>query len=107
MVKAARIASPNPNETEQDTNTRELRGSELLEEYKNARVFLNIDKEAKYQKDIRIAKTILLPLLCDDDQVLFDEYLSPKGVWVYLKSKYSKPSKIAAAIYIRQLYKFT
>jgi hypothetical protein len=85
---------------------RKLRGSELLEKYKNARVFLNIDKEAKYRKDIRIAKTILLPLLCDNDQALFNEYLSPKGVWVYLKSKYSKPSKIAAAIYTRQLHEF-
>jgi hypothetical protein len=45
-----------------------------------SRVFLNIDKKAKYQKDAGTVKFYLLQGLNDDDQALLDEYDTPKAL---------------------------
>jgi len=71
------------------------------------RIFLNIEKKEKYLKDTGTVKFYLLRGLDDNDQALLDEYETPKELWVYLQTKYDKPSKIAAAKYTRDLNNFT
>ena len=56
---------------------------------KPPRVFLNIEKKAKFQKDTGTVKFYLLQGLDDDDQALMDEYKTPKTLWEYLKVKYA------------------
>lgn len=74
---------------------------------KPSRVFLNIERKAKFQKDTGTVKFYLLQGLDDDDQALMDEYKTPKALWEYLKAKYAQPSKLAAAKYTKELYDFS
>ncbi len=63
---------------------------------------MNVEKKTKYLKDAGTIKVLLLKGLDNDDQALLDEYETPAELWKYLKSKYSKPSKLAAAQYTRK-----
>jgi hypothetical protein len=71
------------------------------------RIFLNIAKKAKFQKDTGTVKFYLLQGLDDDDQALMDEYKTPKALWEYLRIKYAQPSKLAAARYTKELHDFS
>ena len=71
------------------------------------RIFLNVEKKAKFQKDTGIVKFYLLQGLDDDDQALMDEYKTPKALWEYLRVKYAQPSKLAAARYTKELHDFS
>jgi len=68
-----------------------------------ARVYLNIDRRKQYEKDCGTAYTVMFQLLSNEDQALADEYKTVQEFWSHLKSKFDKPSKIAAAKYQRNL----
>jgi hypothetical protein len=118
LLEYARVAVPSTKDAENNQDLEELTGylgrlsispdsTIASTPAEGSRVFLNIDKKAKYQKDAGTVKFYLLQGLNDDDQALLDEYDTPKALWEYLKSKYTQPSKLAAAKYTKELHDFT
>lgn len=104
----AAVATPDSKIAEVDSNLEEITLSLRQLSLKNSagtlpanepprRIFLNIEKKRKYLKDQGTLSFTLLQALNDDDQALLDEYQAPRELWTYLKSKYCKHSKIAAA----------
>lgn len=71
-----------------------------------SKVFLNINKKTKYQKNIRIIKFYLLQKLNNNDQVFLNEYNIPKTLQEYLKNKYNQLNKFTAAKYTKKFYNF-
>ena len=124
LEQYAKVAAPNFDDAEKDKDLEELvdtlglfsisptPGSSTSTTPNTStvnppRVFLNIEKKAKFQKDTGTVKFYLLQGLDDDDQALIDEYKTPKVLWEYLKVKYAQPSKLAAARYTKELHDFS
>jgi hypothetical protein len=70
-------------------------------------IFFNIRKKEKYQKNIGTIKFFFLKAFDDNDQALLDKYKTLIVLWVYLKTKYIKPSKLIIAKYTKNLNNFS
>jgi Reverse transcriptase (RNA-dependent DNA polymerase)/gag-polypeptide of LTR copia-type len=117
LEEYAKVATPDIKKAEQDKeleavneqlSTLSISGiSTPISQQEPQKIFLNIEKKAKFQKDAGTVKFYILQGLDDDDQALWDEYPIPKDLWEYLKVKYAQPSKLAAAKYTRELHDFS
>lgn len=115
MEDYARVISPDPKEAENNDMLEELTVhiSKLSIEENNlsansprSRIFLNIEKKRRYIRDEGTLTFLLLQALDDDDQALLDDYQTPRALWNYIFTKYSKPSKLAASQYTKEINNF-
>lgn len=100
LTEYAQVAAPD------SSTSKKADVEEVAQKSQSKTIFLNVEKKTKYLKDAGTIKVLLLKGLDNDDQALLDEYETPAKLWKYLKSKYSKPSKLAAAQYTRELNNF-
>ncbi|KAI1002675.1 hypothetical protein K3495_g5522 [Podosphaera aphanis] len=100
LTEYAQVAAPDPS------TSRKADVEEVAQKSQRKTIFLNVEKKTKYLKDAGTIKVSLLKGLDNDDQALLDEYETPAELWKYLKSKYFKPSKLAAAQYTKELKNF-
>jgi hypothetical protein len=73
---------------------------------KKKKVYLNIEKAAKYMKDEATAIMYIILGLSDDDQALIDEYPAAIDLWAYLKRRFGRIDTTTASIYMTKLQTF-
>ena len=73
---------------------------------KQKKVYLNIERAAKYTKDEATAIMYIIHGLSDDDQALIDEYPAAIDLWAYLKKRFGRIDTTTASIYMTKLQTF-
>lgn len=108
LMQHAAIATPDGKSgyTSQNTAPMEIDDA-VLTQINDVKVYLNIDKKAKYQKDEASALAYICRSLSDDDEALADEYQTASVLWNYLKKKYTRTSAITANSYMTLIQTFT